>query len=60
MYVIHYKVKENRVLYVRAFRVAHSTEIAEAIIVATAHLNDVPFWTLNRKHYPMKDIAYFV
>lgn len=45
--------------YMRAYRASHSTEIADALIAATAHLNDVPLWTLNKKHYPMKDIEFF-
>jgi len=46
--------------YLKSFRASHSTEIADALIAATAHLNEVPLWTLNRKHYPMKDVAFFV
>ena len=42
--------------YMKTFRASHSTEMADALIAATAHLNDVPLWTLNKKHYPMKDV----
>jgi predicted nucleic acid-binding protein len=45
--------------YMKAFRASHSTELADAFIAAAAHLNDVPLWTLNRKHYPMRDIEFF-
>ena len=45
-------------VYMKAFRASHSTETADALIAATAHLNDVPLWTLNKKHYPMKDIEF--
>lgn len=45
--------------YMKAYRASHSTEIADALIAATAHVADVPLWTLNKKHYPMKDIDFF-
>ncbi len=45
--------------YMKSFRASHSTEIADALIAATAHLHDLPLWTLNKKHYPMKDIEFF-
>jgi len=45
--------------YMKSFRASHSTEIADALIAATAQLNDIPLWTLNRKHYPMKDIEFY-
>jgi predicted nucleic acid-binding protein len=45
--------------YMKACRASHSTEIADALIAATAHVTDLPLWTLNKKHYPMKDIAFF-
>ena len=44
--------------YMKSFRASHSTEIADALIAATAHLADLPLWTLNKKHYPMKDIQF--
>ena len=45
--------------YMKAYRASHSTEIADALIAATAHVADIPIWTLNKKHYPMKDIGFF-
>ncbi len=45
--------------YMKAYRASHNTEIADALIAATAHVNDLPLWTLNKKHYPMKDVAFF-
>lgn len=45
--------------YMKAYRASHSTEIADALIAATARLNDLSLWTLNKKHYPMKDIDFF-
>jgi predicted nucleic acid-binding protein len=48
-------------VYMKAYRASHSTEteIADALIAATAHVTDLPLWTLNKKHYPMKDIEFF-
>lgn len=46
--------------YMKAYRASHGTEIADALIAATAHVADLPLWTLNKKHYPMKDIDFFV
>jgi predicted nucleic acid-binding protein len=46
--------------YMRSFRASHSTEIADALIAAAAHQHHLPLWTLNRKHYPMKDIEFFL
>ncbi len=46
--------------YMKAYyRASHSTEIADALIAATACVTDLPLWTLNKKHYPMKDIEFF-
>jgi predicted nucleic acid-binding protein len=45
--------------YMKTYRASHSTEIADALIAATAHVTDLPLWTLNKKHYPMKDVAFF-
>lgn len=45
--------------YMKTYRSSHSTEIADALIAATAHVTDLPLWTLNKKHYPMKDVDFF-
>ena len=45
--------------YMKTFRASHSTELADALIAATARLNDLSLWTLNKKHYPMRDIVFF-
>lgn len=46
--------------YMKAYRASHSAEIADALIAATAYVMDLPLWTLNKKHYPMKDIGFFI
>lgn len=45
--------------YLNAFSRSHGVELGDALIGATACLNTIPLWTLNRKHYPMKDIRFF-
>ena len=36
----------------------HSVEIADALIAAAAFVGKCALWTLTRKHYPMRDIAF--
>ncbi len=46
-------------LYLSAFGKSHGVELGDALIAASAVVNRLPLWTLNRKHYPMKDIRFF-
>jgi predicted nucleic acid-binding protein len=45
--------------YLRAYARSRGVELADALVAATAHFNRIPLWTLNRKHYPMRDIRFF-
>jgi predicted nucleic acid-binding protein len=45
--------------YLRQYRKSHGVEIADALIAAGAVINKASLWTLNRKHYPMKDLDFF-
>ncbi len=45
--------------YVHRFGKSHGVEVADALIAATANVHGLPLWTLNKKHYPMKDIRFF-
>jgi hypothetical protein len=45
--------------YLRQYRRSHAVEIADALIAAGAVANSADLWTRNRKHYPMKEIAFF-
>jgi predicted nucleic acid-binding protein len=45
--------------YLRAYAGSHGVEVADALIAATASVHELPLWTLNRKHYPMRDIELF-
>jgi predicted nucleic acid-binding protein len=45
--------------YLRQFRRSHNVALGDALIAATAAIHEVPLWTGNRKHYPMKEIRLF-
>ena len=45
--------------YLNAYSRSHGVELGDALIAAAAYFNKIPLWTLNRKHYPMKDIVFF-
>jgi len=42
--------------YLRRFRASHGLDLGDALIAATAAVHQVPLWTRNRKHYPMRDV----
>lgn len=45
--------------YLRAYSRSHGVELADAFLAAAAHSEGMQLWTLNRKHYPMRDIQFF-
>lgn len=45
--------------YLRAFHASHAVELGDAFIAATATLHELPLWTQNRKHFPMKELRFF-
>jgi len=45
--------------YLRQFRKSHGVELGDALIAAGTVLHQAALWTRNRKHYPMKDLAFF-
>lgn len=47
-------------VYLAEFRKSHNLEIADALIAAAAMLNKAYLYTLNQKHYPMKDVKKFM
>jgi predicted nucleic acid-binding protein len=47
-------------VYLRQYRRSHGVEIADALIAACAVANNAELWTRNRKHYPMKELSFFV
>ena len=45
--------------YLSAYAKSHSVELGDALIGASAAVHGLPLWTLNRNHYPMKDVRFF-
>jgi predicted nucleic acid-binding protein len=45
--------------YLRAYSKSHGVELGDALIAGAAHVHDMRLWTLNKKHYPMKDIQFY-
>src|SRR5579863_8141327 len=45
--------------FLKLYAKTHGVDLGDALIAATASLNDAQLWTRNRKHYPMKDVAFF-
>ncbi|MGA7414940.1 MAG: PIN domain-containing protein [Bryobacteraceae bacterium] len=45
--------------YLRIYRKSHAVELGDALVAAAAVLSRAELWTRNRKHYPMKDLAFF-
>jgi predicted nucleic acid-binding protein len=45
--------------YLRKYRKSHNVELGDALIAASAIGNGATLWTRNRKHYPMKELAFF-
>jgi predicted nucleic acid-binding protein len=45
--------------YLRRYRKSHGVELGDALVAAGAVVNSAALWTRSRKHYPMKDLAFF-
>ena len=45
--------------YLKSYAKSHSVELGDALIAASAYSSDRQLWTLNKKHYPMKEIRFF-
>lgn len=45
--------------YLHAYSKSHGVELGDALIAAAAHVHDMKLWTLNKKHYPMRDIQFY-
>ena len=44
--------------YLNQYTKSHSVELGDALIAATASIHNVQLWTRNRRHYPMKGLAF--
>ncbi|MGH9431819.1 MAG: type II toxin-antitoxin system VapC family toxin [Terriglobia bacterium] len=45
--------------YLCRYTKSHKVELGDALIAATASVHNLALWTRNRKHYPMKDVAFY-
>ena len=45
--------------YLARYAKTHGVEIADALIAAAASVAGLRLWTLNRRHYPMKDLRFY-
>ena len=46
--------------WLRKYRRSHGIELADALIAASAVASGAQLWTRNRKHYPMREVSFFV
>lgn len=44
--------------YLARYARSHGVEIADALVAAAATTTGLRLWTLNRKHYPMRDVRF--
>jgi predicted nucleic acid-binding protein len=45
--------------YLKAYAKSHSVELGDALIAACSSSESLPLWTLNKKHYPMKEVQFY-
>ncbi len=52
------EVGEKAGRYLAEYHKSHAVDIADALIAATAYVHKAVLFTLNRRHYPTKDIRF--
>lgn len=52
-------VGERAGRFLAKFAASHAVEMSDALIAACAAVHGYRLWTLNRKHYPMRDVRFF-
>lgn len=45
--------------YLSRYHRSHNFQSGDALIAATASIHRADLWTMNRKHFPMKDLSFF-
>jgi predicted nucleic acid-binding protein len=56
---IDIKIGQRAGDYLRQYSKSHRVELGDALIAATVFIHNLELWTRNRRHYPMKDIAFY-
>jgi len=56
---IHLETGKRAGAYLKRYRKSHGVELDDALIAASAVIDSATLWTRNRKHYPMKELAFF-
>ena len=56
---IDIKIGQRAGEYLKQYARSHHIELGDALIAATVSIHKLELWTRNRKHYPMKDIAFY-
>jgi predicted nucleic acid-binding protein len=44
--------------YMKTYAKSHGVQLGDALTAACASVENLQLWTLNRRHYPMKDIRF--
>ena len=56
---IDIKIGQRAGDYLRQYAKSHHVELGDALIAATVSVHKLELWTRNRRHYPMKDVAFY-
>ena len=56
--VIDAEVGRRAGSYLARYARTHGLELGDALIAAVASTTGLRLWTLNRRHYPMSDVAF--
>ncbi len=46
-------------VYLKSYAKSHNVELGDALIAACASSEGLKLWTLNKKHYPMKEVDFY-
>src|SRR5262245_14128024 len=57
--VVSMEVGKKAGAFLKSYAKSHGVESGDALVAACASSEGLKLWTLNRKHYPMKDVDFF-
>lgn len=55
---INDEIGEKAGLYLAKYHKSYSLALGDALIAATCYIHKISLFTLNKKHYPMKDMQF--